>query len=32
MLRINEAAVRLGVTPTTLRRWEAEGRIHPIRT
>ena len=32
MLRINEAAVRLGVTPTTLRRWEAEGRIHPVRT
>jgi DNA-binding transcriptional MerR regulator len=32
MLRINEAATRLGVTPTTLRRWEVEGRVHPVRT
>jgi DNA-binding transcriptional MerR regulator len=32
MLRINEAARRLGVTPTTLRRWEAEGKVHPVRT
>ena len=32
MLRISEAAARLGVTPTTLRRWEKQGRIHPVRT
>jgi excisionase family DNA binding protein len=32
MLRINEAANRLGVTQTTLRRWEVQGRIHPVRT
>lgn len=32
MLRINEAAKRLGVTPGTLRRWEDEGLIHPDRT
>jgi excisionase family DNA binding protein len=32
MLRINDAALRLGVTPTTLRRWEAAGRIHAVRT
>jgi excisionase family DNA binding protein len=32
MLRINEAAKRLGVTPGTLRRWEEEGLIHPDRT
>jgi excisionase family DNA binding protein len=32
VLRISEAAARLGVTATTLRRWEVEGRIHPART
>jgi len=32
MLRINEAAKRLGVTPGTLRRWEEEGLIQPDRT
>ncbi len=32
MLRINEAARRLGVTPPTLRRWEVEGKVHPVRT
>lgn len=32
MLRINEAARRLGVTPGTLRRWEEEGLINPDRT
>lgn len=32
MLRINEAAKRLGVTPGTLRRWEEQGLIVPDRT
>jgi DNA-binding transcriptional MerR regulator len=32
MLRITEAAKRLGVTPATLRRWEEEGLIIPDRT
>ena len=32
MLRINEAARRLGITPATLRRWEEEGLLVPDRT
>jgi len=32
MLRINEAAKLLGVSPSTLRRWEREGLIKPQRT
>lgn len=32
MLRISEAAALLGITPTTLRRWEVKDRIHPVRT
>lgn len=31
-LAIGKAARRLGVAPSTLRRWEREGRIAPIRT
>lgn len=31
-LAIGEAARMLGVTPDTLRRWEAEGRITSTRT
>ena len=29
---IGQAAQQLGVSTDTLRRWESEGRIHPIRT
>lgn len=32
MLRINEAARRLGITPATLRRWEDDGLLIPDRT
>lgn len=31
-LRISEAAQRLGVYPKTIRRWDAAGKIHCIRT
>jgi putative resolvase len=31
-LRISEAAQRLGVCPKTIRRWDATGKIHCIRT
>lgn len=30
-LRISDAAKLLGVTPTTLRRWEVSGHIKPLR-
>src|SRR5258708_23887711 len=32
LLSINEAAARLGVSAKTLRRWEAAGKLQPIRT
>ena len=32
LLSINEAAARLGVSAKTLRRWEAAGKLKPIRT
>ena len=32
MYRISQAAKLLGVTPKTLRVWERQGKIHPIRT
>jgi excisionase family DNA binding protein len=32
MLKISQAAGQLGVTPKTLRQWEQEGKIHPVRT
>jgi len=32
MYRIGQAAKLLGVTPKTLRVWERQGKIHPIRT
>jgi len=32
MLRIGEAARRAGVTPATVRRWETQGLISPVRT
>jgi len=32
MYRIGQAAKLLGVTPKTLRVWEKEGKIHPLRT
>ena len=31
-LNISEAAKLKGVSPTTLRRWEAEGKLIPERT
>ena len=32
MYRISQAACLLGVTPKTLRVWEQQGKIYPIRT
>jgi DNA-binding transcriptional MerR regulator len=32
LVGIGKAAAAFGVTPTTLRRWEREGRITPERT
>ncbi len=32
MLRISQATRQLGVTSKTLRQWEQEGKIHPVRT
>ena len=32
LIRIGEAAEMLGVTVDTLRRWEADGRLHTIRS
>ncbi len=31
LLRINEVAVLLGVTPLTLRRWDNNGRLKAVR-
>lgn len=31
LLKIGEAAVHLGVTPATLRRWEKTGELVPTR-
>ena len=32
LLSLEEAAKVLGVSKSTMRRWEAEGRLHPERT
>jgi excisionase family DNA binding protein len=32
MLRVGQAAVKLGVHPQTLRRWENEGKLTPVKT
>lgn len=32
LLSIGEAAALLDVSPQTLRRWEAQGHISPVRT
>lgn len=32
MLRVGQAATKLGVHPQTLRRWEREGKLTPIKT
>lgn len=31
LLRISQAADRIGVTPLTLRRWDKQGILKPIR-
>ena len=32
MLRVGQAAAKLGVHPQTLRRWEKEGKLTPVKT
>jgi excisionase family DNA binding protein len=32
LMNIGEAAERLGISPTTLRRWEQSGKLIPERT
>lgn len=32
MLRVGQAATKLGVHPQTLRRWEREGKLTPVKT
>ncbi len=32
MFSVSQAAIRLGVCPKTIRRWDAAGRLHCLRT